>query len=53
MLLITILDRDPESPKLPVQITKEWRNIDEAYEISRTFCYNVHKKREKLLEKAK
>ena len=43
---MTILD--PVSSKLPEAITKKWLSIMAVYSISREFCYNMHRKREKL-----
>ena len=48
ILLISILD--PESTKLPVEIQDSWKDIDSMYEKSRQFCWNIHRKREKILQ---
>ena len=48
ILLISILD--PESTKLPVEIRDSWKDIDSMYEKSRQFCWNIHRKREKILQ---
>ena len=41
---------DPFSPLLPEDIRDSWRDSDEAYELSRNYFYNLHKKREKINE---
>ena len=46
MLILSILD--PLSSKLPESVTKNWDSAKDVYKISRQFCWNVHKKREKL-----
>ena len=48
ILLTAILD--PESPSLPEDIRTKWKSLEEIYSLSRDFCHNVHKKREKILE---
>ena len=49
ILLTAILD--PESPSLPEDIRTKWTSLDEIYRLSRDFCYNIHMKREKILDK--
>jgi hypothetical protein len=46
MIMLTILD--PVSSKLPEAVTKNWLSVKAVYCISREFCYNMHRKREKL-----
>ena len=48
MLMLLVLD--PLSSKLPGRITKFWTSSKKAYELSRNFCYNMHRKREKMYE---
>ena len=45
LLITSILD--PLSANLPYDITKNWTSAKTAYETSRQFCYNLHRKREK------
>ena len=44
MLILSVLD--PLSSKLPESVTKNWDSANEAYKMSREFCWNIHKKRE-------
>ena len=46
--LLTISILDPESNFLPVAIKDNWLDLNESYRLARHFCYNVHKKREKM-----
>ena len=48
VLLTSFLD--PESPGLPDEIRDSWNSLDDIYKISRNYCYNIYKKREKLNE---
>ena len=48
MLLISIFD--PLSTKLPNTITRNWSSVTGVYNLSRKFCYRMHKKREKVYE---
>jgi hypothetical protein len=48
LIMLTILD--PLSSKLPETVTKNWLSVKTAYSISREFCYNMHKKRDKLYQ---
>ena len=48
LLMMMILD--PLNSKLPDRITKCWTSSKKAYELSRNFCYNMHRKREKMYE---
>ena len=45
--LIMLMILDPLSSKLPEEVTNNWVSVKEAYKISRTFVYNMHRKREK------
>ena len=45
-LILSILD--PLSSKLPDIVTTNWESPKLAYRMSRIFCYNIHKKREKI-----
>ena len=49
-LLLALLD--PFSPLLPNELKEGWRNSEEAYQLSRNYFYDLHKKREKLNETA-
>ena len=44
-ILICILD--PVSSKLPENVIKGWTSVTRAYELSRQFCFDMHRKREK------
>ena len=46
LIIQTILD--PVSSNLPEIIRNNWVSVKTAYTLSRQFCYNLHKKREKL-----
>jgi hypothetical protein len=46
LVLVSILD--PLSSKLPDNITKNWSSVSAVYELSRTFIYRMHLKREKI-----
>ena len=48
LLLVAILD--PYSSFLPEDLKEGWRNCNEAYELSRNYFYDLHKKREKIIE---
>ena len=45
-ILISILD--PVSSKLPEAVRQGWTSVNTAYEISRQFCYDMHRKRDKF-----
>ena len=45
-LVLSILD--PLSSLLPDSVTNNWMSPKLAYSMSRLFCYNIHKKRDKL-----
>ena len=49
LTLLSILD--PGSSKLPHEVRDSWTCLKSAYANSRNFCYDVHMKRTKLLEK--
>ena len=44
-ILICILD--PVSSQLPDEVIKGWTSVSRAYELSRQFWYDMHRKREK------
>ena len=46
MIMLSILD--PLHSELPVEISRNWQSSNKAYELSRSFCYNMHMKREKM-----
>ena len=46
MMLLAILD--PESPKLPDDLRNGWKSKRKVYEITRSYLFNVHKKREQI-----
>ena len=46
LIIQTILD--PVSSKLPEIVRKNWVSVKTAYTLSRQFCSNLHRKREKL-----
>ena len=50
-LVLSILD--PLSSKLPEKFTQSWSSATSAYELSRKFCSNMHRKREKLISEHK
>ena len=39
---------DPVSAKLPDTLKNNWVSVKTAYRLSRQFCYNIDRKREKL-----
>ena len=47
-MILSILD--PLSSKLPGNVTKNWLSPNSAYKLSRQFCYNMHRKRDKLYQ---
>ena len=49
--LLTIAILDPESNFLPAAIKDKWLDLNESYRLARHFCFNVHKKREKITKK--
>ena len=48
ILFLAILD--PFSPLLPEDIRGGWKSSNEIYELSRNYFYDLHKKREKIIE---
>ena len=48
ILLISFLD--PESPSLPDEIKNNWQSTDKIYELSRNYCYNIYRMREKSMK---
>ena len=44
--ILSILD--PISCKLPKNFVNSWSSVKSAYAVSRQFCWNLHRKREKL-----
>ena len=46
--LILQMVLDPLSSKLPDNVKNNWLSANEVYKISRQFCYNMHRKREKF-----
>ena len=46
MMMLSVLD--PLHSKLPENVSKGWQSSKKAYENSRNFCFNMHKKRDKL-----
>ena len=46
LLMISILD--PLSSKLPTDVISNWSSVNDVYDLSRKFCYRMHKKREKI-----
>ena len=46
LMIQTILD--PISAKLPDTFRNSWLSVKDAYKLSRQFCYDLHRKREKL-----
>ena len=48
LIMLSILD--PVSSKLPETVIRNWLSVKTAYSISREFCYNMHRKREKLYQ---
>ena len=49
LTLLSILG--PGSSKLPSEVRDNWTCLKSAYANSRNFCYDIHMKRTKLLEK--
>ena len=47
-LLVILLD--PFSSKVPDQVKESWTNKNEAYSLTRNYFYDIHKKREKIME---
>ena len=48
LLFLALLD--PYSPYLPEDIRETWKNKELAYQLSRNYFYDMHKKREKIME---
>ena len=48
LLLLALLD--PFSTFLPDNIKESWSKSEVAYELSRNYFFDLHKKREKLIE---
>ena len=48
-LLLSLLD--PFSPLVPAEVRETWTDSDLVYKTSRNYFYDLHKKREKLVEK--
>ena len=48
-LLLSLLD--PFSPLVPAEVRESWTDNDLVYKTSRNYFYDLHKKREKLVEK--
>ena len=48
LLLTAILD--PESSLLPLSVMRGWTSSNKIYKISRDYLYNLHRKREKVLQ---
>ena len=48
-LLLSLLD--PFSPLVPAEVRESWTDSDLVYKTSRNYFYDLHKKREKLVEK--
>ena len=46
LIILSILD--PLSSKLPESVVRNWLSPKQVYKFSRQFCYNLHRKREKL-----
>ena len=49
VLLLSLLD--PFSPLVPADVRDSWKDSDKVYKTSRNFFYDLHKKREKIIEK--
>ena len=49
LMILSILD--PLSSNLPEEFVQNWSSAKSAFELSRKFCSNMHKKREKLPKK--
>ena len=41
---------DPFSSRVPIEVKNGWSSSDEAYKLTRNYCYHIHKKRDKLIE---
>ena len=48
LLLLALLD--PYSSYLPEDIRNAWKSKELAYELSRNYFFDLHKKREKIME---
>ena len=52
LLLLILLD--PYSPLVPSDVREGWSTTtDEVYKLSRDYFYDIHNKREKLIEASK
>ena len=49
IFLLSLLD--PFSPLVPAEVRESWTDKDQVYRTSRNFFYDLHKKREKVVEK--
>ena len=49
VLLLSLLD--PFSPIVPADVRESWTDSDKVYQTSRNYFHDIHKKREKLVEK--
>ena len=49
VFLLSLLD--PFSPLVPADVRDSWKDSDKVYKTSRNFFYDLHKKREKIIEK--
>ena len=45
-VILSILD--PVSSKLPLTVKNGWTSVKDAYDVSRKFCYDIHRKRDKF-----
>ena len=45
-VILSILD--PVSSKLPLTVKNGWSSVKAAYDVSRKFCYDMHRKRDKF-----
>ena len=45
-VILSILD--PVSSKLPLTVKNGWTSVKAAYDVSRKFCYDIHRKRDKF-----
>jgi hypothetical protein len=45
-VILSILD--PVSSKLPLTVKNGWSSVKAAYDVSRKFCYDKHRKRDKF-----
>ena len=48
LLLLILLD--PYSPLVPSKVKESWTASEDAYKLSRKYFYDIHKKREKMIE---